>query len=230
MKSIGLIGGMSWESTRAYYTKLNSAIAAQKGGLHSAPIWLHSVDFAPIEALQRTHQWDKAGELLARSARSLEQAGAEAIALCTNTMHKIAPVIAAKLHVPFIHIAHASGEALRAQGIEEVLLLGTRYTMQEPFYAKILAQYGITVHLPSQQEELDRIIFEELCLGHFYPRAKAVYEAEILTHLKHHPQTKGVLLACTEIGLLLQEDTLPVPLFDTLDLHVKAITAFMLAN
>jgi aspartate racemase len=230
MKSIGLIGGMSWESTGAYYTKLNRAIAAQLGGLHSAPIWLHSVDFAPIEALQRAHQWDKAGELLAHSAYSLEQAGAEGIALCTNTMHKIAPRVAAKLHVPFIHIAHASGEALHTQGIEEILLLGTRFTMQESFYAKILAQYGITVHFPSQQEELDRIIFQELCLGRFLPRSRAVYEAEILAHLEQHPHTKGVLLACTEIGLLLEEDTLPVPLFDTLDLHVKAIVAFMLAD
>jgi len=229
MQSIGLIGGMGWESTSHYYTKLNQTIAKVKGGLHSAPLWLHSVDFAPIEVLQREGKWEEAGHQLASAACALERAGAQGIALCTNTMHKIAPMISAAISVPFLHIAHATAQALLKDSVTEILLLGTRFTMEEAFYKEVLAQHGIRVHVPKEIMEINRIIFEELCKGKIDTSSKVYYQNTIKNHLLAHPTTQGVVLGCTEIGMLLTPQDAPVPLFDTTDIHVEAIVKFMLS-
>jgi len=229
MQSIGLIGGMSWESTSHYYTKINRAIGRAKGGLHSAPLWLHSVDFAPIEALQREGKWEEAGQKLVHIARHLERSGAQGIALCTNTMHKVAPLICGAITVPFLHIASATAQTLLENKVTEILLLGTRFTMQEPFYKEVLTQHGITVHVPEETKELDRIIFEELCKGKVCNSSKSYYQRTILEHLRLCPTTQGVVLGCTEIGMLLEVSDAPIPLFDTTDIHVDAIVKFILS-
>ncbi|MBE0495762.1 MAG: amino acid racemase [Campylobacterales bacterium] len=229
MQSIGLIGGMSWESTSHYYTKLNRAIGAAKGGLHSAPLWLHSVDFAPIEVLQREGKWEEAGKQLATAAAALERAGAQGIALCTNTMHKIAPMISEAISVPFLHIAHATARALLDENVREILLLGTRFTMQEAFYKEVLIEQGIRVHIPQETAEIDRIIFEELCKGKVCEPSKAYYVRVIQEHLNAHPATQGVVLGCTEIGMLLEAKDAKIPLFDTTEIHVNALKEFILA-
>ena len=229
MQSIGLIGGMSWESTSHYYSNINRAIGAAKGGLHSAPLWLHSVDFAPIEVLQREGKWEEAGQKLAYVAQQLERSGAQGIALCTNTMHKVAPLICKAITVPFLHIATATAQVLLKHNVTEILLLGTRFTMQEPFYKEILTQHGITVHVPEKVEELDRIIFEELCKGKVCASSKAYYVRTIQEHLCTHPTTQGVVLGCTEIGMLLEPSDAPISLFDTTTIHVDAIVKFMLS-
>jgi aspartate racemase len=227
MKSIGLIGGMSWESTAQYYSLLNQEIRSRMQGLHSAPIWLHSVDFEPIEKLQSEGKWDEAGEFLAQIALKLENSGAHAIALCTNTMHKVAPKICEKISVPFLHIAHICAKALLEKGIDEVLLLGTRFTMNEPFYTEILNSYNIKVHIPSNPSKIDSIIFNELCLGVIKPDSKSFYIDAICEAQRLYPNIGGVILGCTEIGMLLKEHDSKLPLFDTTLLHVKAIADFV---
>ncbi len=229
MKTIGLLGGMSWESTIPYYRLINEGVKARLGGLHSGKILLHSVDFHEIEACQSSGEWDKAGQMLADAACGLQAAGAQGIVLCTNTMHKVASTIEAGCTLPFIHIADATGQAIARQGLERVALLGTRYTMEQDFYrARLREQFGIETPVPdeAQRAEINRIIFEELCLGAFSAHAKRYYQSVIATLVEQGAQ--GVIFGCTEIGMLLVQQDCPVPVFDTAALHAAAAVDFML--
>jgi aspartate racemase len=229
VKTIGLIGGMSWESTLEYYRLINEAVKARLGGLHSAKCLLLSVDFAEIEVLQRQARWAEAGQMLARAAADLERGGADCIVLCTNTMHKLADEIQAAVNLPFLHIADAAGAAVRAAGIQRVGLLGTRFTMDEDFYKGRLArQFGLEVLIPDapERELVDRVIFEELVLGVIRPESKAAYLAVIAGLAQRGAQ--GVILGCTEIGLLVQAGDCGVPLFDTTRIHAQAAVEFAL--
>jgi aspartate racemase len=230
MRRLGLIGGMSWESTALYYRALNEGVRARLGGLHSAELLLHSVDFADIEALQRAGDWTRAGEVLAEAALGLQRAGAEGLLLCTNTMHKVAPSIEARCTIPLLHIADATGAAIRAAGLTRVALLGTRFTMREAFYRERLQErFGLAVEVPDEdaQAEIDRVIFNELCLGQIQDASRARYRAVCAQLLDRG--CEGVILGCTEIGLLLQREHVDAPLFDTAALHVEAALAWALA-
>lgn len=222
MKTIGLLGGMSWESTALYYQLLNEGVRQRLGGLHSAKILMHSVDFADIEQFQINGEWQQAGEQLAAAASGLEQAGAEMILLCTNLMHKVAPFIEAEIEVPFLHIADASGHTIKAQGLTKVGLLGTRYTMEEDFYRqRLLDKYGLDVVIPDQADRdyLHQIIFSELCLGKFTLESRENYLA-IIDKLRRQG-AQGVILGCTEIPLLVRQEDTDLPLFNTAALHVQ---------
>lgn len=224
MKTIGLIGGMSWESSAHYYAILNRETARIRGGLHSAPVILHSVDFAPIEALQRAGEWDKAGQVLAVIAQGLEAQGAGVIGLATNTMHICAPQIVAALTVPFVHIAAPTAEALLADGIGRVGLLGTRFTMEQPFYADILRGQGLEVLVPDVGiTNLNGIIYEELCRGIVRDASRQVY-VEAIGRLMARG-AEAVILGCTEIGMLIDDSVSPLPTYDTTDLHARALVA-----
>lgn len=225
MRRIGILGGMSWESTAVYYRQLNEGVRERLGGLHSASLLLDSVDFAEIAELQRQGDWQHAGERLASAAHGLQQAGASAILLATNSMHKIAPAIEARLEIPLLHIGDAVGQALQARGVRRAALLGTRFTMQEDFYQRRLAErYGIEVVLPNaeQMQEIDRVIFAELCQGQFTDASRAFY-------LQLAGQgAEAAILGCTEIGLLLDGVQAPIPLLDSAELHVQMGLAWML--
>lgn len=221
MKTLGVIGGMSWESTATYYKLLNEGVRDALGGLHSAPIHLHSVDFAGIAALQKSGEWHVAGEQLAQVAQGLQRAGAGALLLATNTMHKVAPAIEAAVDIPLLHIGDAMGQALQASGVSRAALLGTRFTMQEDFYRNRLAEYfGIECLLPDAQTitEIDRVIFAELCLGHFNQPARDYY-LNVLEQLRDQG-AEAAILGCTEIGLLLEGVQSPLPLIDSTEQHV----------
>jgi aspartate racemase len=222
MKTIGLIGGMSWESTAHYYAALNRETAARLGGLHSAPILLHSVDFAPIEVLQRAGDWAEAGRQLAAVARGLEAQGADLIGLATNTMHIVADAIAEGLSVPMIHIADPTAAALLADGVRRVGLLGTRFTMEQPFYRERLAAGGLEVLVPETGiTNLNGIIYEELCRGIVRDPSRAIY-VEAIARLAARG-AEAVILGCTEIGMLITDDVSPIPVYDTTALHAKAL-------
>jgi aspartate racemase len=222
MKTIGLIGGMSWESSAHYYAILNRETARRLGGLHSAPLILHSVDFAPIEAIQRAGDWETAGEQLAAIARGLQQQGAGLIGLATNTMHIVADIIAEGLGVPFIHIADPTADALLADGIETVGLLGTRFTMEMDFYKDRLAARGLEILIPEvDRTNLNGIIFEELCRGIVREESRRIYIAAIERLAARGAQ--AIILGCTEIGMLINDDVSPLPVYDTADLHAKAL-------
>lgn len=230
MKTIGLIGGMSWESTLEYYRLINEAVKTRLGGLHSAKCLLLSVDFAEIELLQRQARWAEAGQILAQAAKDLQNGGADFIVLCTNTMHKLAGEIQAAVDLPFLHIADAAGAAVQAAGIRKIGLLGTRFTMEEDFYtARLTRQYGLEVLVPDAPERklVDRVIFEELVLGQIRPESKAAYLAVIAGLAQRGAQ--GVILGCTEIGLLVQSGDCQVPLFDTTRIHAEAAAEFSLS-
>ena len=229
MRRIGILGGMSWESTAVYYRQLNEGVRERLGGLHSASLLLDSVDFAEIADLQRQGDWQRAGERLAGAAHGLQQAGASAILLATNTMHKIAPAIEARLDVPLLHIGDAVGQALQARGVRRAALLGTRFTMQEDFYQRRLAErYGIQVLLPSaeQMQEIDRVIFAELCQGRFTDASRTFY-LDCLSQLAGQG-AEAAILGCTEIGLLLDGTEAAMPLFDSAELHVRMGLEWML--
>ena len=224
MKTIGLIGGMSWESTAHYYAILNRETARILGGLHSAPILLHSVDFAPIEAMQRAGDWDGAGQVLADIAKSLELQGCGVIGLATNTMHICAPQIVAGLTVPFVHIAAPTAQALLADGIGRVGLLGTRFTMEKPFYINELEQRGLEVLVPDVGvTNLNGIIYEELCLGIVRDASRQVYVEAIQRLMARGAE--AVILGCTEICMLIDDSVSPLPTYDTTDLHARALVA-----
>lgn len=231
MRTLGVIGGMSWESTATYYRLLNEGVRNRLGGLHSAPVLLHSVDFAQVAAMQKAGEWDAAGHLLGRVAQGLERAGATALLLATNTMHKVAGAIEAAVDIPLLHIGDAVGEQLHAQGIGKVALLGTRFTMREPFYRDRLSErFGQQVLLPTEaeMEEIDRVIFSELCVGVIKPEAKAFYLA-CLERL----QTNGAqaaILGCTEIGLLIGPEDTPLTLVDSTEAHVGMGLEWMVAG
>jgi len=230
MKTVGLIGGMSWESTIPYYRHLNLAVKERLGGLHSAKILLYSVDFAEIEALQRAGDWDGAGRLLAEVALRLEAAGAECVAVCTNTMHKVAPALESALRVPLLHIADATGQAVRAAGLARVGLLGTRFTMEQDFYRGRLAErFGIEVLVPepADRELVHQVIYGELCLGEIKEESRLAFERIVAGLAARGAQ--GVVLGCTEIPLLLDPAGAPLPLFDTTALHAAQVADWALA-
>ncbi|GAM73364.1 aspartate racemase [Vibrio ishigakensis] len=220
MKTLGLIGGMSWESTQTYYRLINEQVKERLGGLHSAKLVLYSVDFAEIEALQHKGEWDKAGEALAEAGKSLQAAGADSIVICTNTMHKVAPEIEAQTTIPLLHIADATALELKRQGITKVGLLGTAFTMEQAFYKdRLTEKHGIEVVIPNDAERklVHDVIYEELCLGTIKPESKCAY-LEIVDSLSANG-AQGVILGCTEIGLLIQSQDTEVPLFDTTHIH-----------
>ncbi|MDP2747625.1 aspartate/glutamate racemase family protein [Pseudomonas sp.] len=231
MRQLGILGGMSWESTASYYRLLNQGVREQLGGLHSAPLLLHSVDFAEIAELQRRGDWQAAGQVLAQAAEGLERAGATALLLATNTMHKVAPAIEAALQIPLLHIGDAVGQALQRQGVRRAALLGTRFTMQEDFYRQRLAErFAIEVITPNaaQMAEVDRVIFAELCQGQFLPPARAFY-LDCLRALQEQGAEVSIL-GCTEIGLLLDGLDAPLPLLDSTELHVAMGLEWMLGS
>ena len=222
MKTIGLIGGMSWESTVPYYRIINQTVAARLGGLHSAKVLLYSVDFDEIEVLQRTDRWDEAGRILAEAAARLEGAGADFLVLCTNTMHKVAPAIEARAGIPLLHIAEATADAILGQGLRRVGLLGTRFTMEQDFYRARLEGRGLEVLVPPEADRVrvHDVIFQELCLGRILEPSRADYR-RILGDLAARG-AEGVILGCTEISLLVRPEDAPVPLFDTTEIHARA--------
>ena len=223
MKTIGLLGGMSWESTLPYYRHINEAVRERLGGLHSARLVLYSLDFHEIEALQRQGDWAAAGTLLADAARRLESAGADFLLLCTNTMHKVADAIEAASALPLLHIADPTAAAIQAAGLQRVGLLGTRFTMEQPFYRQRLEdRYGIQVLVPDEPDraEVHRVIYEELCRGVVSEASRQAYRQVISSLVARGAQ--AVILGCTEIGLLVRADDAEVPLFDTCVLHAQA--------
>lgn len=222
MKTIGLIGGMSWESTIPYYRQINQTIKERLGGLHSAKLVLYSVDFHEIERLQHAGDWDAAGELLASTARALELAGADFLVLCTNTMHKVAPAIEAAARIPLLHIAEPAAEAIKGAGFSRVGLLGTQFTMEQAFYKERLRErHGLQVLVPTpaDREVNHRVIYEELCLGQVVETSRAEYR-RIMADLVDQG-AEGIVLGCTEISLLVAQQDASVPLFDTTTLHAR---------
>ena len=221
---------MSWESTIPYYRLINEGIKQQLGGLHSASLLLHSVDFHEIEACQSRGEWDKAGDILAQAAIGLQQAGAEGIVLCTNTMHKVAEAIESRCSLPFLHIADATGRVISAQGMSRVALLGTRYTMEQDFYrGRLEQQFAIECLIPDADARatINRVIFDELCLGQF-TEASRQYYVEVIEALAAQG-AEGVIFGCTEIGLLVPVERSPIPVFDTAAIHAADAVTFMLS-
>lgn len=213
---------MSWESTIPYYRIINQRVRERLGGLHSAKLVLHSVDFAEIEAMQRSGNWDAAGKLLADAACGMRLAGADAIVLCTNTMHMVAPVIEAAVDIPLLHIADATAQRVRAGGLTRVALLGTRFTMEQAFYRERIEAAGIKVLTPDirQRDDVHRVIYDELCLGRILGASRDAYKAIMADMVIRGAQ--GVMLGCTEIGLLVGDSDATVPLFDTARIHAEA--------
>ncbi|HEX8122943.1 MAG TPA: aspartate/glutamate racemase family protein [Solirubrobacteraceae bacterium] len=231
MKRIGLLGGMSWESSSEYYRLVNEAVARRLGGLHSADCVLRSVDFAPVEELQRAGRWDEAGALLAREARGLVAAGAELLVLCTNTMHKLAGAIVAALgDVPFVHIADTTAEAVRSAGLQRVGLLATAYTMEQDFYVgRLRDRHGLDVLVPGEEDRriVHEVIYDELCRGRVEDASREEYRRIIRSLVDDGAE--GVLLGCTEIDLLIGASDSPVPVFDTTALHAERAVELALA-
>ncbi|MEH8159742.1 aspartate/glutamate racemase family protein [Aeromonas veronii] len=231
MKCIGLLGGMSWESTVSYYQALNRGVRAQLGGLHSARVLLNSVDFAGIERLQHAGDWPATARLLAAEARKLQDGGADFLLIGTNTMHKVAPEIEAAIDIPLLHIADATAAKLQADGITRVGLLGTRFTMEQDFYkGRLQARFGLTVLVPDEagRERVHRIIYDELCLGEIRESSRAEYLA-IIAGLAA-AGAEAVILGCTEIALLVGDARATVPLYDTTAIHAEAAVALALAS
>ncbi|WP_394178732.1 aspartate/glutamate racemase family protein [Marinomonas posidonica] len=230
MKTIGLLGGMSWESTVSYYTALNQGVKHTLGGLHSAKINMVSVDFAEIEQLQHAGDWQATADILSRAAGSIEASGADGLLICTNTMHKVADQIQAAIHIPVIHIADATGQVLQADGITKVGLLGTRFTMAEDFYkVRLTDQFAIKVMVPneSQQAIVHHVIYDELCRGEIRSESRQQY-IEIIEDL-HQQGAQAVILGCTEIALLVKQTDTNVPLYDTTSIHAQRAVQWMLS-
>jgi aspartate racemase len=222
-RTIGLIGGMSWESTVPYYRIINETIRHKLGGLHSARVVLYSVDFAEIEQLQHANDWGAAGALLADAGRALEAAGADFIVLCTNTMHSVAPAIERAVVIPLLHIADATATAVIASGFRTVGLLGTRFTMEQAFYRERLRDlHGIEVLVPDEagRECVHRVIYQELCLGTIHAESRDAFR-EIMQELVARG-AEAIILGCTEISLLVSQADCSVPVFDTTEVHARA--------
>jgi aspartate racemase len=229
MKTIGLIGGMSWESSLEYYRIVNQAVKEKLGGLHSAKCVLYSVDFAEIETLQHEGRWGEAAHQLIQGAQSVEKAGADFVLLCTNTMHKLADDIQANIKVPFLHIADATAGKIHTTGIKTVGLLGTRFTMEEEFYKdRLQIKHGLTVIIPDEPEReiIHRVIYDELVLGVIRQESKARYAGIVEGLVRSGAQ--GIILGCTEIGLLIHQEDSRVPLFDTTRVHAEAAVEYAL--
>ncbi len=231
MKTIGMIGGMSWESSIEYYRIINETIRAELGGLHSAKSIMVSVEFSEIEALQHQGRWDEAAEILIEASRSLESGGADFAIICTNTMHKLYDIIQQRIRIPLLHIADPTAENIRDEGIKQIALLGTRFTMEENFYkGRLVDNYGLGVIIPASEdiEIIHRIIYEELCAGIIQSDSKQKY-ADIIRRLVEEG-AEGIILGCTEIGLLVKQEDSPVPLFDTTEIHAKAAVKYALED
>ncbi|RJQ57743.1 MAG: aspartate/glutamate racemase family protein [Desulfobacteraceae bacterium] len=229
MKTIGLIGGMSWESSIEYYRIINQETRKRLGALHSAKSVMISVDFAEMALLQAEGRWEEAAVLLAAAGRSIEAAGADFIVLCTNTMHKVAAEIQSSINIPLLHIADATAGKIKEEGIRSVALLGTRFTMEEDFYKGRLKQlFGLEVLIPDPDEiaSVNRIIYDELCVGKILPESQSIYTA-VMEKLVQKG-ARGIILGCTEIGLLVKQADSPVPLFDTTGIHAEAAVRFAL--
>ena len=230
MKTIGLIGGMSWESTALYYRLLNQAIARRLGGFHSARLVLFSVDFHEIELFQTRGEWDKAAAQLHHVAQSLERAGAEFLVLCTNTMHKVADAITDGLSIPLLHIADATASDIKQRGVRKVGLLGTRFTMEQSFYRGRLETHGFSVVVPNKEDRqlVNRVIYDELCLGNVRDESRQQYRRIIADMISSGAE--GIILGCTEIGMLVSSEDSAVPTFDTTQIHVEAAVDFALSE
>lgn len=231
MRTIGLLGGMSWESTQGYYALINQGVKAELGGLHSAKIAMVSVDFAEIEALQAQNNWQQAGKLLANSAANVEAAGADCLLICTNTMHKVADAVESAINIPLLHIADATGEALVHASVKTVGLLGTAFTMEQDFYKGRLTQhFGLNVITPDTADgaEIHRIIYEELCLGNIQTRSRKTY-LDVIDRMAAQG-AEAIILGCTEIGLLVQQVDTDTPLFDTTTIHALKAVEFALSE
>jgi len=231
MKVIGLLGGMSWESSSIYYRIINQEVRKRLGGLHSAQIVLWSVDFARIAALQNEGNWQQAARELSQAAKRLKAAGAECLLICTNTMHKIAGELTADLSIPLLHVADCTAERAKSQGITRVGLLGTRYTMEQDFYRDRLSEHGLTVTVPhsADRETVHRIIFQELCQGVVTEESRSHYR-RIIRQMADDNGIEGVILGCTEISMLVSESDSCVPLFDTTRIHAEAAVEFALGS
>lgn len=230
MKTIGMLGGMSWESTTSYYQAINEGIKSSLGGLHSAKICLHSVDFAEIESLQHLGDWEGTADILSKAARSVQAGGADFLIICTNTMHKVAPQIERHLSIPVLHIADATAEQLKRDGITRVGLLGTRFTMEQDFYkGRLTANFGIEVLVPNESEQtiIHDVIYHELCLGKVLDASKVEY-LRIIDKL-YAQGAEAVILGCTEIALLVQQADTSVPLYDTTAIHAAAAVELALS-
>lgn len=231
MNTIGLLGGMSWESTALYYRHINQGVKMRLGGLHSAKIVLYSVDFHEVEALQHRGDWDAAGTLLAEAAQALQAAGADFLVLCTNTMHKVVPIIEAAIAMPILHIADATAAAIKAQGLQTVGLLGTQFTMEQAFYKdRLIQRHGLQVLTPEASERgtIHRVIYEELCLGQVKPTSRNDY-LKIIEHLQNDG-AEGIIAGCTEITMLIQPSDLAIPLLDTTAIHAAAAVDWALTS
>ncbi|TBX83541.1 aspartate/glutamate racemase family protein, partial [Bacillus thuringiensis] len=227
MKTIGLIGGMSWESTSEYYRIINEEIKERLGGLHSAKCLINSVDFEEIERCQSSGDWDGAGEILGNAAYSLQKGGADFIIICTNTMHKVVGKIKAKIDIPVLHIADATAKEIKRKDIQKVGLLGTKYTMEQDFYKSRIEENNIKVIVPSEKnrKEINKVIYTELCLGKIVSQSREYYKRGIEELVQKGAQ--GIILGCTEIGLLIKQENVSVPIFDTT--HIHAIEAVKVA-
>nr|WP_315235813.1 aspartate/glutamate racemase family protein [uncultured Albidiferax sp.] len=231
MKTIGLIGGMSWESTIPYYRAINETVKEQLGGLHSAKLVLVSVDFFEIERLQHAGDWDAAGALLADAARALQRAGADCVVVCTNTMHKVAPAIEAAVGIPLLHIADPTAAAIQAAGLHTIGLLGTRFTMEQDFYKdRMQTRHGLRMLVPDEagRDSVHRIIYEELCLGQILPASRQTYREVMAALVAQGAQ--AIILGCTEIALLVDASDASVPLFDTTAIHARSAAEWALLD
>ncbi len=231
MKTIGLLGGMSWESTATYYSLINQGIRRQLGGLHSAECIIYSVEFEAIEQLQRKGKWDQAAAILTEAAKKIEAAGADVLLICTNTMHKVAPAVEEAISIPLLHIADATAEALLEQQISNVGLLGTEFTMEEEFYkGRLQKKYGIKVCIPEEEERriVHRVIFEELCCGIKNDHSREQFVK--ITQTLADRGAQAVILGCTEIALLLRQKDTEVQLFDTTAIHSEKAVLYALAG
>lgn len=229
-RTLGIIGGMSWESTESYYRLINEGVKAKLGGLHSADLLIHSVDFGPINTLQETGEWEALGEMMASSGTRLQAAGAQGLLIATNTMHKLFDNVQSATDLPLIHIADATIDAIKAQGLTKIALLGTQFTMTQDFYKQRLIDAGLQVLIPIDDEraEVHRIIKTELCIGEFKDSSREYY-IDVIKKLAEQG-AKGVILGCTEIGLLITQTDSPIPVFDTTAIHAAAAVDFLLAD
>ena len=221
LKTIGLLGGMSWESTAEYYRLINQGVREKLGGLHSARLVLYSVEFDEIERCQQADDWNKAADILSKAAKKVQKAGADFLLLCTNTMHKVAPQIQKHIDIPLLHIADATAHRLQAAGVQKVALLGTKYTMEQGFYKDRLVAAGLEVLVPEEgdRDTVHRIIFDELCLGIVANESKEAFLAII--HKLKEQGAEAVILGCTEIGLLIIQEDSPLPVYDTTRIHAE---------
>lgn len=229
-RTLGIIGGMSWESTESYYRLINEGVKAKLGGLHSADLLIHSVDFGPINTLQETGEWEALGEMMASSGKRLQAGGAQGLLIATNTMHKLFDDVKSATDLPLIHIADATIDAIKKQNLTKIALLGTQFTMTQDFYKQRLIDAGLQVLIPIDDEraEVHRIIKQELCVGVFKDSSREYY-IDVINELTEQG-AEGVILGCTEIGLLIKQADSPIPVFDTTAIHAEAAVDFLLAE